>query len=275
MKALAETPRAAARGCVDTSPFDLGGGAPAASLCLHGLTGTPYEIRPLGEALAGRGIRAVGPALPGHNETPEALSRIAYTDWLAAARAKFCELRAEHAQVFLVGLSLGGLLALALAAEEEVDGIVVVGTPLRLSLSLRLVMPLLRMIRPFHRKRWGSDIREAAARQCHPGYAIMPMASVRQLQRLQRRVRGDLSRVTAPILVAHGARDATADPADARAILESVASRERELLMLPRSGHVVPVDHDGLRLSRAAAEFLARRVGSSSGASSATLQPVD
>ena len=275
MKARVETPRAVTQGCVDASPFDLGGSAPAAALCLHGLTGTPYEIRPLGEALACRGIRAVGPALPGHNETPEALSRIAYTDWLAAARAVLCELRAEHAQVFLVGLSLGGLLALALAAEEEVDGLVVVGTPLRLSFSLRLLVPLFHLIHPFHRKRQGSDIREMAARQCHPSYGIMPLASVRQLQRLQRRVRGDLSRVTAPILVAHGAHDATANPADARTILESVASPERELLMLPHSGHVVPVDHDGLQLSRAAAEFLARRVGSSSGASSATLQRVD
>lgn len=275
MTAEVEPPRFATGGCADASPFDLGGGAPAAALCLHGLTGTPYEIRPLGEALAGRGIRAVGPALPGHNETPEALARVAYTDWLAAARALLHALRAEHAQVFIVGLSLGGLLALALAAEEEVDGIVVVGTPLRLGWSLRLLMPLLRLLRPFHRKLRGSDIRDAAARQCHPGYAVMPLASVRELQRLQRRVRGDLSRVTAPILVAHGARDATANPADARTIAESVASRERELLMLPRSGHVVPVDHDGLQLSRAAADFLARRVGSSSGASSATLQPGD
>jgi carboxylesterase len=267
--------RTTARGGVDASPFGLGGGGPAAALCLHGLTGTPYEVRPLGEALARRGVRAVGPALPGHNETPEALSRVAYTDWLAAARAKLHELRAEHAQVFVVGLSLGGLLALALAAEEEVDGVVVVGTPLRLGFALRLFVSLFRFTHPFPRKRRGPDIRDAAARQRHPSYAIMPLASVRQLQRLQRCVRGQLPRVTAPILVAHGAHDATADPRDARTIVESVASQERELLMLPHSGHVVPVDHDGLRLSRAAAEFLARRVGSSSGASSATLRRVD
>jgi carboxylesterase len=260
---------------VDVSPFDLGGDAPAAALCLHGLTGTPYEIRPLGEALVARGIRAVGPVLPGHNETPEALARVAYTDWLSAARAKLHELRAEHAQVFIAGLSLGGLLALALAAEEEVDGLVVVGTPLRLSFSLRLLVPVFHLIHPFHRKRQGSDIREAAARRCHPSYAIMPLASVRQLQRLQRRVRGDLSRVTAPILIAHGARDGTANPADARTIAQGVASRERELLMLPNSGHVVPVDHDGLELGRVAAEFLARRVASSSRASSATLKRVE
>jgi esterase/lipase len=81
--------------------------------------------------------------------------------------------------------------------------------------------------------------------------------------------------VTAPILVAHGAHDQTADPADAREIVEAVASPERELLLLPNSGHVVPVDHDGMRLGQVASDFLARRVGSSSGASSATLSRVD
>lgn len=262
---------------VDVAPFDLRpeGTEDAAALCLHGLTGTPYEIRPVGEALARRGIRAVGPALPGHNATPEALSRVSHEEWLAAARAKLHELRAQHAQVFVVGLSLGGLLALCLAADEHVDGIVVIGTPLRLSFALRILVPLFRFIHPFHRKRGGSDIRAADARGRHPSYDIMPLASVRELQRLQRRVRGDLSRVTAPILVAHGALDGTADPADARTILERVASRERQLLVLPESGHVVPVDHDGPQLSRAAAEFLARRAASSSGAVSATLQRVD
>jgi len=260
---------------VDVSPFDLAGAGGAAALCLHGLTGTPYEIRPLGEALAQCGIRAVGPALPGHNATPEALARVAYADWIKEARAILHALRAEHEQVFVVGLSLGGLISLSLAAEEAVDGIVVVGTPLHLRFSLRLIVPFFRIFYPFPPKRRGSDIDDAAARARHPSYEVMPLASVRELQRLQRHVRAILGRVTAPILVAHGARDETANPADARRIMKRVASQERELLILPDSGHVVPVDHDGPRLGRAASEFLARRVGSSGGASSATLSRVD
>ena len=36
----------------DPAAFDLPGAGKAAALCLHGLTGTPYEVRSLGEALA-------------------------------------------------------------------------------------------------------------------------------------------------------------------------------------------------------------------------------
>jgi len=86
----------------------------------------------------------------------------------------------------------------------------------------------------------------------------MPLAAVRQLQHLQRLVRGALGRVTAPLLVAHGAHDTTADPADSKEILDRAGSREREHLILEDSAHVVPVDRDGPRLAAASVDFLTR-----------------
>jgi carboxylesterase len=227
-------------------------------LCLHGLTGTPYEVRPLGEALSQAGIRAVGPALPGHNETPQSLAKVRYQQWLESARVQLRGLRDRHDVVFVLGLSMGGLLSLALASEERVDAVVTVGTPLRLSQPLATFMPLLRYLVPFPRKREGSDICDPAARSRHPSYEVMPLAAVRQLQHLQRLVRGGLERVTAPLLVAHGAHDATADPADSKEIFDRVGSQERERLMLEDSAHVVPVDRDGPRLAAASVAFLTR-----------------
>lgn len=243
---------------VDVAPFDLPGRGAAAALCLHGLTGTPYEVRPLGEALARAGIRAFGPALPGHNETPERLARSSHGEWLDAARGHLRALRVRHERVFLVGLSMGGLLSLALAAEEPVEAAVVVGTPLRLSRALGVLVPLVRPFVPYFRKRGGSDIRDDAARSRHPSYDVMPLASVNELMRLQRLVRKRLAGVRAPILIAHGALDRTAQPADAQVIHASVRSAERQLLVLESSGHVVTVDRDGLRLATATAEFLKR-----------------
>jgi carboxylesterase len=243
---------------VDPSPFDLPGRGRAAALCLHGLTGTPYEVRSLGEAIAGAGIRAVGPALPGHNETPERLAATSHTDWLDAARAAFHRLRAECASVCIVGMSMGGLLALAIAEEEPVDGLVVIGTPLVLHHPFAWLIPLVKYLVPVPVKSRGSDIRDPAARAQHPGYGVMPLNSVHELQRLQRRVRPRLARITAPILVAHGVHDRTANPRDAVEIRDSVSSEVREYLLLAASGHLVPVDFDGPALAHAAAEFLAR-----------------
>jgi carboxylesterase len=252
------SPEPAASARVDSSPFDLPGRGRAAALCLHGLTGTPYEVRPLGEALAAAGIAARGPALPGHNETPQRLARTTSRAWLEAARGHLSELRSRHEVVFLVGLSMGGLLTLRLASEEPVAGLAVVGVPLRLRHPVRRLVPLLKYVFPFPPKPGGSDIADPEARARHPSYTIMPLAAVHELIRLQRRVAAGLGRITAPILVAHGAHDQTADPADAREIFESVGSATRERLILESSAHVVPVDHDGPVLARAVVEFFAR-----------------
>jgi carboxylesterase len=242
---------------VDAAAFDLGRGRDAA-LCLHGLTGTPYEVRPLGEALAQAGVRALGPLLPGHGGEPEALAGAGHADWIDAARDAYLALRCEHERVSVVGLSLGGLLALVLAAEESPDAVAVVGTPLRLRSRLAWLLPVARYWIPHVAKRDGSDIRAAAARARHPSMRVMPLAGAYELTRLQHRVRAGLGRVQAPILVAHGRLDATADPEDAQRIVAAVASPERELLWLPNSGHVVPVDHDGPALARAMAAFCTR-----------------
>ena len=249
----------AASPLANSSPFDLPGRGRAAALCLHGLTGTPYEVRRLAEAISAVGIRAVGPALPGHNETPERLAATSHTDWLEAARAKFHRLRENCDSVFIVGMSMGGLVALALAEEEPVDALVVIGTPLALPYPCAWLIPLVKYFRPMPRKSRGSDIRDPAARARHPSYPVMPMNSVHELQRLQRRVRPQLARITAPILVAHGVHDRTANPLDAVEIRDSVSSEIREYLLLAASGHVVPVDFDGPALAQAVAEFLVRQ----------------
>ncbi len=244
---------------VDPSPFDFPGSARAAALCLHGLTGTPYEVRALAKAISARGIRAVGPALPGHNETPERLAATTHTDWLEAARKEFHRLREDCDSVFLVGMSMGGLLALAIAEEEPVDALVVIGTPLALHQPFSWLIPLVKYLVPISPKSRGSDIRDPAARARHPGYRAMPLSSVHELQRLQRRVRPQLARISAPILIAHGVHDRTARPLDAVEIRDSVSSEVREYLLLAASGHIVPVDFDGPELAQAVAEFLVRQ----------------
>lgn len=230
----------------------------AAVLCLHGLTGTPYEVLPVAEALVARGLRARGPWMAGHEGGHELLARTPSVDWVALAAAELERLRAEHARVFLVGVSMGGLVSLRLAQTVAVDALVVIGVPLALPPHVRVLARLLRPIRPYRPKQ-GSDIRDPLARARHPGLAAMPLAAVLELMRLQSLVTSQLAHVRAPILVAHGRLDRTAAPADAARIHAGVESAERELFYLERSGHVATVDYDGPVLARAAAGFLARR----------------
>ena len=246
----------------DDSPFDLlpGAGGRAAALCLHGLTGTPYEVRPIAEALADAGIRAFGPRLAGHGGTPERLAETPYTAWVEGVRQHYAALAAEADRVFVVGLSLGGLLSLDLAAEADVAGVVSIGAPLALSWPIPQAVPIVKYLMPMLPKRSGSDIRDPAARARHPGLPTMPLKSVHELVRLQRSLSSYLGQITAPALIAHGVHDHTARPADAQKIFDRIGSEDKELLWLENSAHVVPVDYDGPDLAERVAAFIAARL---------------
>src|SRR6185295_583944 len=87
------------------------------ALCLHGVTGTPFEIRPVAEALGRAGYSVEAPMLVGHGGTLRDLAATRWPDWLRSAEQAM-ELvlrRTADRPIALVGFSMGGLLALKLA----------------------------------------------------------------------------------------------------------------------------------------------------------------
>ena len=71
-------------------------------------------------------------------------------------------------------------------------------------------------------------------------------------------LRGDLARVTAPLLVFRSAEDHVVDPSSARIIAASVSSRDYEERLLEDSFHVATLDNDAERIFSESAEFIAR-----------------
>src|SRR2546429_9501847 len=67
--------------------FSLPGSRPLGCLLVHGFTGTPEEMRPLGEALAARGFPVYAVLLAGHGTDVAELARTCWTDWFASVEA--------------------------------------------------------------------------------------------------------------------------------------------------------------------------------------------
>jgi carboxylesterase len=241
---------------VDANAFRLGdprGGLAPAVLCLHGLTGTPYEVRPPAEALAAAGFYCEGPLLPGHGTSPTELARSAHGDWLAAVVAALAE---RHERVYALGLSLGGLLTLALAQRRRLRGLVLLAVPLDLGRLVHWGVPWLhRVVRQLPKT---PAIRDSEARARHPGYDRMPLASVNQLLLLARDVRAGLARVEAPAQLIFSRLDPTVPARNAELLLRGLGSSDRELHWLERSGHVLPVDYEQALVAQRAVEFLGR-----------------
>jgi len=258
-------------GSGDKSPLSIQGGARAV-LCLHGFTGTPFEVRPLAETLGGQGMTVLAPALAGHCGTLPELGKTRWTDWLASAQAALDELRGRvaGAPVAIAGFSLGGLLALRLARQRptEIAALVIMSAPIRLrSLQTTGVRLLSRLPSALRRgplallpKLNGYDVVDEEMQRLNPGHVALPLAGVASLLELGDVVRRDLPFVTAPTLVVHGAKDRTVPLEDSLELVGSLGSDVVERLWLPRSGHLVAIDVDRSRLIEATTRFLSQHL---------------
>lgn len=240
-------------GSGDKTPFFARGGARGV-LCLHGFTGTPFEVRPLAEALAGRGFTVAAPVLAGHCGTIEELTRTCWPDWLASAEAALDRVRAETggAPVAIAGFSLGGLLSLRLARlrPEQVACLAIMAAPLRLrGYQVRAVRALNSLPALLRRgplavlpKFGGYDVLDGDMKKQNPGLEGMPIAGIASLIELGEVVRRDLPDIRTPTLVVHGERDRTVPLGDSLELAGTIGAATIERLFLPRSGHLVAID---------------------------------
>jgi carboxylesterase len=254
----------------DKSPLSIAGDDRGA-LCLHGFTGTPFEVRSLAEAFGREGFSVEAPTLAGHGDSLAALTPSTWRDWLASAETALDALSARvgGGPVALVGFSMGALLSLRLARmyPERVAAVVAMGTPLRLhrwkSAVIRAVtalpLPLARMPGVRVPKTNGSDISIPEMRYGNPGLPALPVAALGQLIRLMDTVREeDLAAVRAPALLVHGRHDHVVPAADAEELAVRLGSPVIERLWLERSFHIVGLDVDAAQLTRAATSFVSR-----------------
>lgn len=102
----------------------LGDRSKPACLLVHGFTGTPKEMRWMGEYLNQNGYTCLGIRLAGHATDPEDMIRSNWTDWVASVEDGFSLLRDSSDAVFLVGLSMGGVLSLLMSTRANVNGVV-------------------------------------------------------------------------------------------------------------------------------------------------------
>jgi carboxylesterase len=247
------------------APFELAGdGATVEDLgivLVHGFTGTPFEMRYLGERLAGQGFPVRAPLLPGHGTTIDELDRTTWSDWADAVERAVDAMGERCARVAVVGQSLGGLLALHLGSRRP--DLVAIGTlaaPLWLPwLAARVAAStqrgLLRGVRAIP-KLGGSDVRDRRVRTENPCYGAIPTRALGHLLAFMRIADDALPRIAPPVLVLHGARDHTAPVACASRIAARTGARR--LRILPRSYHLIAADVEREVVAAEVASFVRR-----------------
>ncbi|WP_233493984.1 alpha/beta hydrolase [Desertihabitans brevis] len=239
----------------EAAPFHADGDRVGVLLC-HGFTGSPASMRPFAEHLARAGRTVALPRLPGHGTHWRDLAETTWTDWYAAVEQEFNVLRRSCGQVFLVGLSMGGALALRVAARygADVSGLVLVNPAVNSTDRRLAALPLLRRVTSTVGA-IGNDISKPGVDEC--GYPRTPLRALGSVLELWADVRGQLGRVHQPLLLLRSRTDRVVDPSSARIILAGVASSDVEEVVLEHSYHVATLDHDAPLVFARTEEFIA------------------
>ncbi|NID17171.1 alpha/beta fold hydrolase [Luteibacter yeojuensis] len=234
-------------------------------LLIHGLTGTPMEMRLLGKGLNHAGFTVHGMQLAGHCGTTNDLLATGWRDWYASVEKAADALRDKVDHLFVGGLSMGALLALKLAADRpgQIAGVGVYGATFRYDgwsipwqARLSFLLPMLKRF-GFARTRsfveqhpYGlrdERLREQVSAAMRSGDSTIagllgnPWHSLADLHLLSGTVRRQLPKVVSPCLVAHASDDDVASVRNAEIVMENI-NAPAQLLLLDDSYHMITID---------------------------------
>ncbi|MBS0433015.1 MAG: alpha/beta fold hydrolase [Proteobacteria bacterium] len=265
---------------IKQADFLLRGGR-AGVLLIHGLTGTPAEMRFVGKGLHRAGYTVYGMQLAGHCGSEDDLLKTGWRDWRRSVADAADKLQREVDHLFVAGLSMGSVLALQLAIErpQAVRGLALYGSTFfydgwtipKLA-RLSFLLPLVCGMGLFKRRRFMESfpygIKDERVRSRIAGAMLAgssevaglpgnPWPSLAEFHKLAWRVRPRLRRVRAPCLIMHSADDDIASLRNAQ-LIERRVQAPTETVWLNNSYHMITVDGERDRVSLRSAEFFAR-----------------
>ena len=264
-------------------------GGRAGVLLIHGLTGTPTEMRWVGQGLHRAGFTVYGVQLAGHCGDEDDLLATRWQDWIQSVRDAADKLSSSVDHLFVAGLSMGAILALKLAAERpaQIDGLGIYGVSFRydgwsiprISQWMSRLLPLARplgigkkrhflerppygikdeRLREFIFKSMSEGDSAAAGLLGNPWYSLADMYALSAI------VRRELPRVRAPSLVMHASNDDIASLKNAQLVVDRI-SAPTELILLKNSYHMITVDRERNIVIDRSVDFFNRIVAGKAG----------
>ncbi|MFC3940323.1 alpha/beta hydrolase [Pseudomonas gingeri NCPPB 3146 = LMG 5327] len=259
--------------------FVLGDG-PVGVLLIHGLTGTPAELRRVAQGLVKRGGCTVYvPTLPGHCGGNADLQATGWQDWYEGVRKTFVGVQQRHAQVFVGGLSMGAVMSMYVASEfpGQVAGLLMYSTTLRYDgwsiHKLAFLTPLLMKI-PFgvhicrfeekppygiknERLRAIVERQMKAGQSSDAGLLTMEGITVRELHRMNAVVMRRMPSIKTPALVIHSVEDDITSPWNANYVERHLGGPVTKV-MLDNCYHMITVDLQYREVIELSADFIER-----------------
>ena len=230
-------------------------------LLIHGFTGSPYDMKPLGDFLSKNEYTLSIPLLRGHGTSPDDLIACKWYDWFTDVKETLFEMRKRCKKIIVVGLSTGATLALHLAAHYQVEGVAALAPALILKEKKIKLLPVASWFKKYQYKKDGPDISDVNARRKAITYDKTPLKTVKELLDLYAHLKMDLQDIYTPVLIIHSHQDHVVDLKGAEYIYQSISSADKHFLKLEKSFHVLTLDVEKEIVFREVEKFVKRISG--------------
>jgi carboxylesterase len=255
-------------------------------LLIHGLTGTPTEMKQFGKVIARQGFTVACPEMAGHCSTIEALTKTKWLDWYKSIEAAFDALKEECEHVFIAGLSMGALIALLVAAKRknQVAGVILLSTTFfydgwnvskfkrKVLLPIVLYSPLKYFLQWEETAPYGiKDERTRALVHAilenrdnqaadKIGYFKTPATVILESVRMIKATKKSLKEVVSPTLIVHSTEDDMASLKNAHYTQANIASKTVETFFVDDTYHVLTLDKRKDDVAKRTARFCKEQV---------------
>jgi len=228
-------------------------------LIVHGFTGTPYEMRPLGDYLIGEGHTVLGVRLAGHATNAKDLSRVRWRDWMMTIEDGLNLLKGVSDQQIVLGLSLGGALTLLAAAYYPISAFVTLSALCKLPNDWRVsLLPLFKVVVPYA-ENFEPQTEEELKTEDHPFYGRVSTRAASEVNELLKELWISMSSVREPALLLQARHYAQIIPESMDLIYEHIASPDKQRVWIEHGGHVISLG-PGRQVAFAAISQFIRRV---------------
>lgn len=207
-------------------------------LLIHGFTGSPAAMRGLGKFLNEKqGYTTLGVRLPGHGTQVDDLRHSTWRDWLTTVEDGLNLLRGMCDQVYVAGISMGGVLTLIAASRYQVQGVAALSTPYGLTgdWRVRFMRPLSLFVPKFKKP-------AAVGNRAETSYAYFVPHAIAEAAELAKLMQESLPKINIPVLLIQSRGDKVIEPNALDLISEQLNRLHPETLWLERSGHVITLD---------------------------------
>ncbi len=237
-------------------PFFLPGNE-TGILLIHGFTGTPREMRFMGNYLHEHGFTCLGIRLAGHATRLEDLEHVRWQDWYEDVINGIEMLRSCSKNIFLAGLSMGGVLTLLAAAHYPgITGAIAMSTPLTLGKDWRLIFAphIKRIIKTVNK--FGPDWQDQEMYSHHLEYPAFSTPGLVELMKMMKLMRENLPLIRVPVCLLHSQTDSGVPIENMVQLHELIGSEWKDMIAVQKGSHTMTCDSERQTVFERAFRFI-------------------